>query len=208
MGDAASGAELGSCPPDLLVRLLHPALALGTIWEVPLGGEPLELMREYFRSHQRADVLAEHLVDQFPEGTVPEADVPEGDDLGESFLAWYSERDSATADAQDQIAEAVECILAEWGPFAFPDKEMTYACSPHRIEVTGAGLRDGYEHDQANAALRLLPHWAQWSLTRNPITPEAAARSMEAASAQAALLFAEDYVPDIDKERDPYLRRE
>jgi hypothetical protein len=84
---------------------------------------------------------------------------------------------------------------------------MTYACSPHRIEVAGAGLRDDCEPDEANAALRLLPDCTQWCLTRNPITPQAAALAREAARAQAALLIDDDYVSDIDSERDPYLRR-
>jgi hypothetical protein len=208
VGSVAASAELSPCPPDMVVRLLHPALALGTIWEVPLGGEPVELMHEYFRLHHRARVLADYLVDRLPEQTEDEVEEPEVEDLAESFVDWYSERDGASSHSRDQTAEAVECILAEWGPFSSPDKAMLHACSPHRIEVTGALLRDGYEPDQANAALQLLPDWTRWCLSRRPITPEAATRSLEAASAQAALLIDEDYVHDIDEERDPFTHQE
>jgi hypothetical protein len=138
VGPVAASAELSPGPPDLIVRLLHPALALGTLWETPMmGGEPVELMREYFRLHHRARVLAEYLIDRFPEQTADEAEEPEAEDPAESFLDWYSERDGASSPSRDQAAEAVESILAEWGPFSSPDEEMLYACSPHRIEVTG-----------------------------------------------------------------------
>lgn len=54
VGPAATVSELSTCPPDLAMRVLHPALALGTIWEMMHGSEPRQLMREYFRLNQRA----------------------------------------------------------------------------------------------------------------------------------------------------------
>jgi hypothetical protein len=209
VGPVAVASELAPCSPDLVLRLLHPALALGTIWEVVEGDEPVELMREYFRLFQRASILAGDLMDRLPEKTEGEAGESEGGDSAvESFLDWYSDRDDAFADSQEQTAEAAECLVGEWGPLWHPDKELFYACSPHRIEATGVLLRDGYEPDYANAALRLLPEWTQWCLTRRPISPEAATRSREAASAQAALLIEENYVANLDEERNPFARQE
>src|SRR5262249_17375519 len=112
VGDAAAAAELAPCPPDMVVRLLPPPLARGPIWEGPLGGEPLELMREYFRLDQRANVLAAELMGRLPEEADGE-DEAGAEDAAEAFLAWYAEREGA--DGGDQVADAVEAIIAEWG---------------------------------------------------------------------------------------------
>jgi hypothetical protein len=213
VGPAAAAAELSPCPPDLAVRLLKPALALGTIFEMMHGDEPRELMREYFRLDHRASVLAEYVEDRLPEpaeteGDEDESEPPEAEDAAELFLAWYAERDPASAQDQERLATAVEAIIVDWGPFLSPDKELFYACSPHRIETAGALIRDEYEPSYANAALRLLPDWTQWVLSRRPIDPEAAKRSLEAARAQEATLIDENYVADPEKERNPFARQE
>jgi hypothetical protein len=213
VGPAAAAAELAPCPPDLAVRLLQPAPALGMVVEMIEGTEPLDLLREYFRLNYRAVALVDYLEDQIPEPTEPEEDddevgSAEADDLAESFLAWLSERGPSPDQDQELTAEAVEAILAEWGPLLSPGKDLFYACSPHRIQATGNLIRDEFEASCANAALRLLPDWVQWMLSRRPIDPGAAKRSLEAAHAEAALLVDEDYVADPESEPSPFTRQE
>jgi hypothetical protein len=187
-----------------------------------VGGEPRQLMREYFLLSHRACLLAEYLADTLPQTTVHEqpgdaeadededadedAEGPVPDDRVQSFLNWHSERNDASDEARNLTALAVESLIEAWTPFLSPDKAMFYACSPHRIEVTGIELRDDYEPDDANAALQLLPHWVQWCAERTGLDAEAAARSLEAARAQAAIVVNENRDPDPD--RDPFARQE
>jgi hypothetical protein len=205
VGPAASAAQLSARPPVLTQRLLRPALVIGTLLEEYLGGEPRELAREYFRLNHRALALAEYLRQQPSEQAWPQE---RSDDLPEAFVAWYADRVGAGPMPDDQAVEGVKILFNEWRSFLSTDKEMSFGCSPHRIETTGGLIREGYEADDANAALRLLPQWTQWCLTQRPIDPEAAARSLEAARAQAALLVDEDYQPGREEDRDPFIRRE
>jgi hypothetical protein len=213
VGPAAASAELSPCPPDLAVRLLKPALALGTIFEMIHGDEPRDLMHEYFRLDYRASVLAEYVEDRLPEPAETENDEdepepPEAEDLAQLFLAWHAERDAASTEDQDLTATALDAILDEWVPFISAERDLVYACSPHRIETVGALIRGEYESSYANAALRLLPDWAEWVLSRRPIDPQAAKRSLEVARAQAATFVDENYVADPEKERNPFTRQE
>jgi len=214
VGPAATASELTTCTPDLARLVLHPALALGTIWETLYGTEPRPLMREYFRLNHRAVLLADYLADHFPDKV---ADEPPGDeeddphalpqgDAMQSFLDWHFERNDAPDRIRNLTALALEPLIDQWTPFLSPDKDLFYACSPHRIEVTGILLRDDYDPDEANAALQLLPDWVQWCAERTGLAPEPAARSLEAARAQAAIVVDENHVPDPD--RDPFARQE
>jgi hypothetical protein len=214
VGPAATASDLSPCPPDLALRLLHPALALGTIWETVEGDEPLELMREYFRLSHRAYLLAEYLADNFPETMEEEppgdeeedAEEPAMEDTMQSFLDWHTKRNNASVKSRNLTAQALEVLIDAWNPFMSPDKAMFYACSPHRIEGTGGMIRDDYDPDYANAALRLLPEWVQWCAERSGLDAESTARSLEAARAQAAIVVDENYAPG--PERDPFARRE
>jgi hypothetical protein len=216
VGPAATASDLSTCPPDLAMRLMQPALALGTIWEMVAGGEPRQLMREYFRLSHRAYLLAEYLADTFPQATVDEPpgdedadedeEEPATDERVQSFLNWHSERNDASDTARNLTALALESLIEAWAPFMSADKAMFCACSPHRIEVTGIELRDDYEPDDANAALQLLPDWVQWCAERTGLDAESAARSLEAARAQAAIVVDENHAPDPD--RDPFARQE
>jgi hypothetical protein len=224
VGPAATAAELSACPPDLAGRVLHPALALGTIWETVHGSEPRQLMREYFRLNHRACLLAEYLADTSSKAIADEppadeengeedadAERPATDDKMQSFLNWHSERNDASDKSRNRTALALESLVEEWTPFMSPDKEMFYACSPHRIEVTGILLRDDYDPDEANAALRLLPDWVQWCAEHTGLDAGPAARSLEAARAQAAIVADENHDPDPDRDpfdRDPFDRHE
>lgn len=76
----------------------------------------------------------------------------------EDFLDW---RAGDSADGRDQAAEALELLLAEWGPDAPADERAFYACSPHRIQACASILRDSYEPGWVDKALPLLPGWTQ-----------------------------------------------
>jgi hypothetical protein len=215
VGPAATASGLSPCPPRLAMQLLQPALALGTIWEMVHGSEPRELMREYFRLSHRAYLLAEYLEDNFPEATEDEPPGDEEEDAEElarqdtmqSFLNWHAERDNASGTSRNLTAQALETLIDAWTPpFMSPDKAMFYACSPHRIEVTGILLRDDYEPDYANAALQLLPEWVQWCTEGSGLDSESAARSLETARAQAAIVTDENHAPDHN--HDPFARQE
>jgi hypothetical protein len=214
VGPAATAADLSSCPPDLAMRLLYPALALGTIWEMVHGGEPRELMREYFRLSHRAYLLAEYLADNFPQTIEDEhpgdeeedAEEQETEDTMQSFLNWHTERTNASVKSRNLTAQALDTLIDAWTPFMSPDKAMFCACSPHRIEDTGILLRDDYDPDDANSALELLPEWVQWCAERSGLDSESTARSLEAARAQAAIVVDENYAPGPD--RYPFARQE
>ncbi|MCW2930331.1 MAG: hypothetical protein JWM19_1293, partial [Actinomycetia bacterium] len=215
VGPAATAAGLSPCPPDLAMRLLHPALALGTIWETVHGSEPRELMREYFRLSHRAYLLAEYLADNFPQTIEDEHPGDEEEDAEEqatenttqSFLNWHAERTPSASDkSRNLTALALDTLIDAWTPFLSPDKAMFCACSPHRIEDTGIVLRDDYDPDDANAALELLPEWVQWCAERSGLDSESTARSLEAARAQAAIVVDDNYAPAPD--RDPFARQE
>src|SRR5260221_7620695 len=199
------------------MRLLHPALAIGTTWDMVQGGEPRELMGEYYRLSPRAYLLAEYLADNFPETIEDEhpgeeeedAEEQETDDTMQSFLNWHAERTpNASVKSRNltALALALDTLIDEWTPFMSPDKAMFYACSPHRIEDTGILLRDDCDPDDANSALELLPEWVQWCAERSGLDSESTARSLEAARAQAAIVVDDSYVPGPD--RDPFARRE
>jgi hypothetical protein len=216
VGPAATASGLSPCPPDLAMRLLDPALALGTIWEMVHGGEPRELMREYFRLSHRAYLLAEYLADNFPETTEDEppgeeeeedAEEQETEDTMQSFLNWHAERTpNASVKSRNLTALALETLIDAWTPFMSPDKAMFCACSPHRIQDTGILLRDDYDPDDANSALGLLPEWVQWCAERSGLDSESTARSLEAARAQAAIVTDENHAPDHN--HDPFARQE
>jgi hypothetical protein len=219
VGPAATAADLSPCPAGLALKLLRPALASGTFWEAGLGGEPRELLHERYRLNLRARALAGQPMDDvqalswdMAQSDAAEAESAEpektaADEVKEAFLAWHAERAEDSSLPEGQAAEAAGLLAEEWRSFLSAD-EMAYGCSPHRIEMTGVGLREGLEPDLANLALRLLPDWTQWCLTRRPVDPEAAARSLAAARVQAAIVVDDHYIVGSEEEQDPFTRRE
>ena len=127
-GPSAATAELASCPPELGIRLLDPALADSPQAESVFGGEPAEFLREIPRLSRRASALTAslgRLLSRQPSSS------PAGslDSAIEDFLDWHTEHAGNSPDARDEAAEALELLLAEWGPDVPPDERAFYACS-------------------------------------------------------------------------------
>ena len=143
------------------------------------GHEPRELIREYYRHRRRARDLA--VSADASAGPAP-FDAGQAHD---AFLDWYAARHDDVAAA---AAEAAGTILAEWGPQEALDERSFYACSPHRIEMAAHLIRQSYDADDANPALRLLPEWTQWCIEQSGLDDDHATRSREAARVAASTL--------------------
>ena len=200
----AAGTALSPSAPETTARLLAHCLQTGPRSGMLEGSEPRELIREYYRLRQRAHVLAGR-------ATAAGAAAPSsGDDhpcpAREAFLAWYAARHD---DVPQDPADAVDIVLDEWGPRAYPEEGSGYACSPHRIEMAARLIRDAYFPDHANAALRLLPEWTQWCIEQSGLNGDFASRSRGAALAEAAALSGEEtHDRAVERNDGPFRRRE
>ena len=204
-GPPAATAELASCPPELGIGLLDPALADSPQAESVLGDEPAEFLREIPRLSRRASALTAslgRLLAREPSSR------PAGsrDSAIEDFLDWYTEHAGNSPDARDEAAEALELLLADWGPDVPPDERAFCACSPHRIRACASILRDSYEPAWVNKALSLLPGWTQWCASKTALNGEAAGRALAAARAEAAILASEMHT--ITEDEAPFRRPE
>jgi hypothetical protein len=198
VGPAAGEAALTTPRPLEFLRLLQPALAIGTLLDAGIvGNEPQEVLREYYRLHARAVAIAAYFKDEvYKARKSPDPDET-GEELTEAFLAWHAanagpnapalaDPDSDTDGGELSTSEALEIILAAWGPL-FSPADIYYTCSPHRIEAAATTIRSDYDPEDAAPALRLLPAWTDWCLTRHQIAPAPAARSRAAARSHSAL---------------------
>jgi hypothetical protein len=205
VGPAAVTADLGPCPPELGIHLLDPALGGSLQVESVLGDEPAEFFREVPRLFRRAAALADSLGQFLPRkrsGGLANA----RDAAIENFLDWHAGRAWNSPDARDATEEALELVLAEWGPDVPPDERVFYACSPHRIQTCASVMRDSYEPDWLNKALPLLPHWVQWCSARTALDAEYADRALAAARAEAAAKVGEDHL--VAERETPFRRPE
>jgi hypothetical protein len=185
VGPAAATAELTHCQPELIIRLLEPALPGSLQGTTVFGDEPAGFFREVPRLSRRAAAVADS-VGRLLTGKRFGASADARDTAIENFLDWHTGHAWDSPDARDTAEEALELILAEWGPDAPPDERAFYACSPHRIETSAAIMRDSYEPDWVNKALSLLPHWVQWCIARTALDTEYADRALTTAHAEAA----------------------
>jgi hypothetical protein len=129
------------------------------------GDEPVEYFHEVPRLFRRAASLGRLLPGQRSGGLADAVSA-----AIEEFLDWHAGNASNSPGARSAAEEALELILAEWGPDASPDERTFFACSPHRIETCASILRDTYEPDPVNNALPLLPDWVQWCARRTELT--------------------------------------
>jgi hypothetical protein len=214
VGQAAAGAALSPSTPEVTAQLLARCLETGPLSDMMQGSEPLELIREYYRLRRRARVLVGPASAKAASAAVADADAdaaedsPARDDPGpvrEAFLRWYAARHE---DVPQDTADAVDTIIAEWGPRADPGDSSLYACSPHRIEMAAHLIREGYYPDYANAALRLLPDWTQWCIEQSEIDGDFAARSRGTALTESAAVVDEETHGSAPERDNPPFRRQ
>jgi len=200
----AAGTALSPSAPETSARLLAPCLQTGPLSDMLQGSESRELIREYYRLRRRARGLT-----GFANATGAAPASSGADDLGpvrEAFLGWYAARHH---DVPQDVADAVDTIIEEWGPRAHPGERSLYACSPHRIEMAAHLIREGYLPDYANAALRLLPEWTQWCIEQSGLPGDFAARSRAAGLTEAAALVDEEtHDPAAERNEAPFRRQE
>ena len=191
MGAPAARATLSACDPGAIKGLLAPCLEAGPLADMLQGGEPRELIREYYRLRRRARDLVEAV------GGGEGDDAFSLDLTGErdAFLAWYATQHHDVPDAED-----AGTIVSEWGPYHHPGEQSLYGCSPHRIQMAAHLIRNGYQEEYAAAALRLLPDWVKWCIERSGLDEAAAERSREAARQAIAM--------DTDVDGEPFRRHE
>jgi hypothetical protein len=169
------------------------------------GGEPRELIREYYRLRRRASALVPSAGVTAASAAAAPSDSDDPGPAREAFLGWYAARHG---DAPQDAADAVDTILYEWGPQAHLGERSRYACSPHRIEMAARLIRDGYIPGYANAALRLLPEWTQWCIGQSGLDGDLAARSRAAALTEAAALVDEETNAPAAGDEAPFRRQE
>ena len=206
VGPAAATAALSPGTPEMAARLLDPCLRTGPMSDTLDGWEPRELIREYYRLRRRAHVLVSPAAAAAAGANRTPAD-GELAPVREAFLDWYAARHD---DVPEDVADAVDTILSEWGPTRSPAEDrLRYTCSPHRIEKAAILIRDAYEPDYASAALRLLPEWTQWCIGQSGLTGDFAARSRAAALTAAATAVGKTTSGLVtEKDEEPFRRPE
>lgn len=200
VGPAAAAATLSPSEPETTALLLAQYGETSPLSDMLEGSEPQELIREHYRLQRRAGVLLG--------GTGPAPSRRDDDDDAprDEFLAWYKKQHD---DAPQNLADDADLLIAEWGPSDDAGSLCPHACSPHRIELTAELLRDGYFPDAANAGIVLLPDWTQWCIERSGLTGDFAARSRDAALAQATRLAVEQTgEPTAVSDKAPFRRQE
>lgn len=207
VGETADGARLSPCSDALAAWLLGPLARSGPLAEMLTGYEHQVLIREYFRSRHRGQlVLASLLGDEREPTSVFAAEIDAA-----PFVDWYVGRH---ADApkpgkfRKQAAETVVFLLDSWGPHEHPAEGTVYACSPHRVEMLGRLVRDDYLPEEGSAVLALLPDWVQWCADRADLPAAVAARAVEAARVEAAKPVTDGRGPGDENTAAPFRRKE
>jgi hypothetical protein len=208
VGMTAAAARLSPCPGELAAWLLGPSARSGLLGDMLAGGEHRELIREYFRSRRRGQLVLGSL----PGDGQAAAPVFAAEIDTAPFVDWYA---GQHADApkpgrfRKQAAETAEFLLDAWGPREHPAEETVYSCSPHRVEMLGRLVRDDYLPKEGSAVLALLPDWVQWCADRAALPASLAAPVLEAARAEAATPVTDDHGSgDEDGARALFRRKE
>jgi hypothetical protein len=192
--DATSGCRLEPVSDPRLAARLLPDLA-GFLHP---GGESEEQYAEYHRCRRLAQELrhSDFLDASTATAGTPAAAQPVGKDAWiAEFAAWRAEHrpghnavpDDFPADEGEEPPTEDDLYreLADgWFISEFP--ELAHACSPHRIALLAAHIRDYYTSDFAPVLLRLVPDLAAWLTERSGLSAAVGGRALAYADGAAA----------------------
>lgn len=192
--DATSGCRLEPVSdPHLAARLL-PGLA---DFFHP-GGESEGQYAEFHRCRRLAQELRRS---DFLDGSTTTAGTPapaqpvSKDAWIAGFTAWRAEHrpghnavpDDFPVDEEDKEPPTEDDIYREladgWFSTEFP--ELAHACSPHRIALLAAHIRDFYTSDFAQVVLHLIPDLAAWLTDRSGLSAAVSGRTLAYANGAA-----------------------
>jgi hypothetical protein len=196
---AASGCRLEPVSDPYLAARLLPGLA-GFFHP---GGESEGQYAEFHRCRRLAQELRSS---DFLDGRTATAGTPapaqpvDKDTWIAEFAAWRAEfrpghnavPDDFPLEEEGEEPPTEDDIYREladgWFISEFP--ELAHACSPHRIALLAAHIRDFYTSDFALVVLSLVPDLAAWLTERSGLSAEVGGRTRAYADGTA--------VPDVD----------
>jgi len=145
---------------SLLAELLFPEEAI-----IRPGGDSAEQFAEYHRGARLADTalaVLSPIADYRPVNTSAVGSA-------EEFVAWLRYR--RPGEPMPAEAEEIAEELSESWRVASP-AALYSTCSPHRVALTVAHLREYYEDAFAEQLVDVLPDWIAWLATRTEIAHE------------------------------------
>jgi hypothetical protein len=133
-GARATRTTLSACDPAVVKRLLASCLKAGPLAEMLQGGEPREVIREYYRLRRARELVEATGGD--------ESDAFSVDLAGErdAFLAWYAKLHDDVPDAED-----AGMIVSEWARITTLANGRSTAAHPttsrwpHTLSATDTG---------------------------------------------------------------------
>jgi hypothetical protein len=137
------------------------------------GGENVEQFAEYHRSKR----LAEAVLDAVEPVRSDRSSAPARLDRTTAatlFAAWLAEHHPERP-RPDNVDELATELADSWqinGP-----ADLYHTCSPHRVALAVAHIRDYYQDDFAAELVALLPDWTAWLADRNATPAHLADRS-------------------------------
>ncbi len=136
------------------------------------GGQNVEQFAEYHRSQRLAEAVIDTIEPHRAHRTAVQADL-DPKTAAADFAAWLREHPPARTGLadRDELPEELADSWQSGGP-----ADLYSTCSPHRVALAVAHIRDYYQQDFAAELVALLPEWAAWLADRGATPAHAADR--------------------------------
>lgn len=142
------------------------------------GGETAAQFAEYHRSRR----LAQTVKHATPRDETPPDRGLNAATAAAEFATWLRANNTDHQDLPDDLDELATELADSW---CLNDIDAVYAtCSPHRVALCVAHLRNYYLDEFADQLVALLPAWTRWLAQRNATPPDLADRCLPYAQGQ------------------------